>query len=264
MKKVIKLISTSMIVAILLVMTIVPSFAAGSLVINDEKDTKLKVGDTVSYELYLGDCEEKVEGLQAYIFYDRSYLQIDKDSLEFPSLTNVVSNPDLDNGITFNWTDVQKLADFSKKKGFVSVDFKVLKAGETDITYFISELYGDDMTYLKKFTFTYNLKVNDKTVVKDAVPVVDSDSDNLNRYQGSFTNYADGKGEKNGSGDNHVAIVGQRTTDVPPSGNNTVQNVSQGEDNTAMILTIIGIVAVIIAIVIVIILRNNYNKRQDN
>lgn len=264
MKKVIKLISTSMLVAILLVMTIVPSFAASNLVINGEKDVKIKVGDVVTYEMYLGDCEEKVQGLQAYIFYDKSYLEVDGDSLTFPNLTNVVANPNLENGITFNWTDVQNFADFSKTKGFVSVDFKVLKPGETDITYFISELYGEDMTYLKKFTFTYNLKVNNKTVVENAVPIVNEDSNNLNRYQGSFKNYADGKGEKNGSGKDHVAIVGEPSTNVPKAGNNNVQDVSQGEDNIGFVLTIIGIVAVVIAIIIVAILRHNYNKRNSD
>ncbi len=264
MKKVIKLISISMIVAILLVMTIVPSFAASNLVINGEKDVKFKVGDVVTYELYLGDCKEKVQGLQAYIFYDKSYLKVDQDSLTFPNLTKVVSNPNLENTITFNWTDVQNFADFSKTTGFVSVDFKVLKAGKTDISYFISELYGEDMTYLKQYTFTYNLKVNNKTVVKNAVPIVNDDSNNLNQYQGAFTNYADGKGEKNGSGKEHVAIVGQITTNVSNSGNDTAKDVYQGDDNTGMVLTIIGIVAVVIAIIIVVILRNNYNKRKEN
>lgn len=262
MKKVIKFISTSMIIALLLVATVVPSFAAGNLVINGDKSAKAKVGDVVTYELYLGDCKEDVLGLQAYLFYDKNYLEVDSDSLEFPSLTKVVSNPSLDNCITFNWTDVSNLADFSKSKGFVTVDFKVLKAGKTDISYFISELYGEDMTYLKNYTFTYNLKINDKTVIKDATPILNEDEENLNKYQGSFTNYADGKGEKNGSGDDHIAVTGVVTTDVAPA-TSVAEEVTKGEDNFGMILTIIGIVAVVIAIVIVIILRNNYNKRNN-
>lgn len=263
MKKAIKIISTSMIVALLLLATVVPSFAAGSLIINGEKDAKLKVGDVVTYEMYLGDCDEDVVGLQSYLFYDNEYLEVDTDSLSFPNLTNVVSNPSLDeDSITFNWTDVQNSADFSKSKCLVSVDFKVLKAGKADITYFFMELYGEDMTYLKNYTFTYNLKVNDKTVVKNAVPVVNSDEEKLNKYQGGFTNYADGQGEENGSGDDHIAVTGVVST----TSADDVQDVtkSDGLDNNLMtILIIIAAVVIVIAVIIVLILRNNYNKRNN-
>ena len=183
MKRTIKTISAVLMIAMLVALTIIPSFAAeDTLAINSQDNLNIKKGDIVTYELDLGDCTEDVIGLQANLFYDSQYLKYVDDTLEFPVLNGVVSNPNLDNRITFNWTDITNTADFSKSKPLVKASFEVLNGGETEITYFISELYGDDMTYLKDFTFTYKLYVNDKRVLKDETPVVEQDKDNLDLY----------------------------------------------------------------------------------
>lgn len=263
MKRTIKTVSAVLMMALLVALTIIPSFAAkDTLVVNSQDKLNIKKGDVVTYELDLGDCTEDVIGLQANLFYDSQYLKYVEDSLEFPSLKSVVSNPNLDNRITFNWTDITNTADFSKSKPFVKASFEVLKGGETEITYFISELYGEDMTYLKDFTFTYKLYVNDKRVVKDETPVLEQDKDNLDLYQGSFTNYADGKGENNGSGDSHVSIVGESQKVVPT-------DVSQGDGETGgqpailpTVLVILGIVVVLGGIIVIIVVRNIVSKKE--
>lgn len=263
MKRTIKTVSALLMMALLVALTIIPSFAAkDTLVVNSQDKLNIKKGDIVTYELDLGDCTEDVIGLQANLFYDNQYLKYVEDSLEFPSLKSVVSNPSLDNRITFNWTDITDTADFSKSKPFVKASFEVLKGGETEITYFISELYGDDMTYLKDYTFTYELYVNDKKVVKDETPVVEQDKDNLNLYQGTFINYADGKGENNGSGDSHVSIVGESQKVVPT-------DVSQGDVETGgqpailpTVLVILGIVVVLVGIIVIIVVRNIVSKKE--
>lgn len=260
MKKVIKLICASLMVALVLSLSIVPAFAAGDKLVLNGESAKLNKGDVITYELNLGDCEEVIHGLQAYIIYDQEYLEVVSDSLAFPNLTGVVSNTDLDNYLTFNWTDISNPGDFAKSKCLATVDFKVLKGGETDITYFVNELYGEDMTYLKQYTFTYNVKVNDKIVIENAVPAVNNDDSFKNQFQGGFTNYADGKGEKNGSGDNHVAVTGVTTA----LGTDAVTEVLQDSNNTGTILTVVAIVVVIIAIIIVVILRNSYNRKKQD
>lgn len=267
MKRTIKTVSATLMMALLVALTIIPSFAAkDTLVVNSQDKLNIKKGDVVTYELDLGDCTEDVIGLQANLFYDSQYLKYVEDSLEFPVLKSVVSNPNLDNRITFNWTDITNTANFSKSKPLVKASFEVLKGGETEITYFISELYGDDMTYLKDFTFTYRLYVNGKRVLKEETPVVEQDKDNLDLYQGTFVNYADGKGENNGSGDSHVSIVGE-TTKVTPT------EVSQGDGETGgqpandvlpTILVICGIVAVLGAIIAIIVIRNIVGRKKEN
>lgn len=265
MKRVLKFITLSFVIAVMCICSVMPSFAASkSLVINGEKKVKLSKGDVVTYELMLGDCKDKVEGLQAYIFYDDDYLKIDGDSVKFPSLSSVVSNSGLEGTLTFNWTDVSNTVSFKKTKTLVSADFKVLKAGETDITYFISELYGDDMTYLKNYTFTYNLYVNGDLAVEGETPLVDENEENLNQYQGSFINYADGKGEQNGAGDSddddRVAVTGETNKST------SATVVTKDSSNTSLvtIITVASIVLVIIAIIVVIILRNVFSKKEEN
>ena len=265
MKRTIKTISAVLMIAMLVALTIIPSFAAeDTLAINSQDNLNIKKGDVVTYELDLGDCTEDVIGLQANLFYDSQYLKYVDDTLEFPVLKSVVSNPNLDNRITFNWTDITNTADFSKSKPLVKASFEVLKGGETEITYFISELYGDDMTYLKDYTFTYKLYVNDKRVLNDETPVVEQDKDNIDLYQGTFTNYADGKGENNGSGDSHVSIVGERKTVAPTE-------VTQGDSGTVeqpandilpTLLVIFGIVVVIGGIIAIIVIRNIVSKKE--
>ncbi len=263
MKRTIKTISAVLMMALLVALTIIPSFAAkDTLVVNSQDKLNIKKGDVVTYELDLGDCKEGVVGLQANLFYDSQYLKYVDDSLEFPSFEVVVSNPYLENRIHFNRTDVINKADFSKSKPFVKASFEVLKGGETEITYFISELYGEDMTYLKDFTFTYKLYVNDKRVLKDETPVLEQDKDNLDLYQGAFTNYADGKGENNGSGDSHVSIVGESQKVVPT-------DVSQGDGETGgqpailpTVLVILGIVVVLVGIIVIILVRNIVSKKE--
>lgn len=257
MKRLLKTAFALTMTALILALSCATAFAAkGDFTVNG---ANAKVGDKITYTLNLSDCTEKIEGLQMYVAYDSKYLKIDPESLDFPKLSGVVSNTELEDTIAFNWTDVQKTADFSKKGKLLTVDFEVVKEGDAEITYFVSELYGNDLTYLKSFTFTNDVAVNGKTVVKNASAIVCRDSKIIDEYQGSFTNYADAKGEKNGSGKD--AIVGVTKPATVPGATEVTKD---SGSNITTIITILVIAAIVIAIIIVAVLRRHFTKSEPD
>ena len=140
------------------------------------------------------------------------------------------------------------------------MEFKVLKGGETEISQFVSEMYGDDMTYLKSYKWSYDITVNDKTIVKDKTPVISDDKQTLEKNQGSFINYIDGMGEENTPNkDNHQAVLGTQIAtqyiDVTRYENVT----SDGSFNMMPIIVIVAIVVIIGAIIAILIIK----KRDD-
>lgn len=258
MTKILKASFAVLMTALIMLFSTASVFAAEKLNVNGA-DTKK--GDKITYTLNLSECSENIEGLQIYVVYDSKSLKIQDESLAFPKLGGVVSNTEIENLIAFNWTDVKNTADFSKKAELMKVDFEVVGSGTADVTYFVSEMYGHDLTYLKSFTFTNDISVNGKKVVKDAAAIVNNQADIINEYQGSFTNYADGKGEKNGSGKNHVAIIGE--TKSPDVQNATEVTKDSGSDTTTIIIILV-IAAIIIAIIIVAVIGRHYNKKNPD
>ena len=255
----------SVCIALVVLMSVsVTAFAADDILdIND--GAKVNVGDRVKYTLYLADTKEEIIGFELRLFYDKDYLELDKKSLEFDKFDGVIYNTDLDNMIPINWTNISNPADFSKKAMFLSLEFRVLKEGETDISQFVSEMYGDDMTYLKSYTWTYDISVNDETVVSDQVPIISEDEDTLKNRQGSFINYLDGKGEENTPDkDNHPAVISytQNVTDIVEVTKNSSSGGNSADSDFPLIPVIIGaaVLVVVLAVVGVLIVK----KRDDN
>lgn len=225
------------------------------------------VGDTVTYSLYLSDADDPVEGIQMYIYYDPDYLTVDPESLTYEKFDGVVQNADNENFVTFNWTDITNLADFSSKALLVSVDFTVTQAGSAEIAEFIQELYGDDMTYLKAYTLTYDISVNGEVVSSDNTPVIATDDDIINNRQGGFINYLDGMGEENSpnAGDDHDAVIGDKelgtmyVTEVVNA--NEVIDV-ESDSSVSKYIIIAAVVIIIAAIVVVLILMNKSKNNQ--
>lgn len=250
-------------VFMLSLMTSVTVFAADDeLTINSE--AKVNVGDKIKYTLYLSDTKEDIIGFELRMFYDHNYLELDKDSVNYGKFDGVFHNLNLEDKIPINWTNISTPISFASKAEFLSMEFKVLKGGETEISQFVSEMYGDDMTYLKSYKWTYDITVNDKTIVKDQTPVISDDEQTLEKNQGSFINYIDGMGEENTPNkDNHQAVVGAASgtqiateyVDVTRYENVT----SGGSFNMMPIIVIIAVVVVAGAIVAILIIK----KRDD-
>ena len=259
-KHLVKIISLCFVSLLMLsLMTSMTVFAADNeLTVNS--DAKVKVGDKIKYTLYLSDTKEDIIGFELRMFYDHNYLELDKDSMNYGKFDGVIHNLNLEDKIPINWTNINTPISFANKAEFLSMEFKVLKGGETEISQFVSEMYGDDMTYLKSYKWSYDITVNDKTIVKDKTPVISDDKQTLEKNQGSFINYIDGMGEENTPNkDNHQAVLGTQIAtqyiDVTRYENVT----SDGSFNMMPIIVIVAIVVIIGAIIAIIIIK----KRDD-
>ena len=206
MKKFLTIITVTCVLTSMLIVSAVSAGATGQLVIN--KKAKANVGDKVKYILYLADTDEEIEGFEMNLNFDPEYLETNYDSIKLPKIDSAMKNI-VKGEVFLNWTNVFKKLNFSDKQEFLDIEFTVKKAGNTDITKFIKEIYGDDMTYLKSYTWTYDLVINDDTVIKDEPPLITTDEKLISQYQGSYINYVDGKGEKNSpeEGDHQAVTV---------------------------------------------------------
>ena len=250
-------------VLMLSMMTSMTVFAADNeLTVNS--DAKVKVGDKIKYTLYLSDTKEDIIGFELRMFYDHNYLELDKDSMNYGKFDGVIHNLNIEDKIPINWTNISTPISFANKAEFLSMEFKVVKGGETEISQFVTEMYGDDMTYLKSYKWSYDITVNDKSIVKDQTPVISDDKQTLENNQGSFINYVDGMGEENTPNkDNHQAVVGSvpgtqiatQYVDVTRYENVT----SDGSFNMMPIIVIVAIVVIVGAIVAILIIK----KRDD-
>lgn len=260
-KHLVKIISLCFAAALMLsFMTSISAFAADDeLTVNS--DAKVKVGDKIKYTLYLSDTKEDIIGFELRMFYDHNYLELDKDSVNYGKFDGVIHNLNLEDKIPINWTNISTPVSFASKAEFLSMEFKVVKGGETEISQFVSEMYGDDMTYLKSYKWTYDITVNDKTIVKDQTPVISDDAQTLEKNQGSFVNYIDGMGEENTPNkDNHSAVVGGTQIATEYVDVTRYENVpASGSFNMMPIIVIVAVVVVVGAIIAILIIK----KRDD-
>lgn len=259
-KNLVKIISLCFTAVLMLsLMTSITAFAADDeLTIN--QSAKVNVGDKIKYTLYLSDTKEDIIGFELRMFYDHNYLELDKDSMNYGKFDGVVHNLNLEDKIPINWTNISTPISFANKDVFLSMEFKVLKEGETEISQFVSEMYGDDMTYLKSYKWTYDITVNDESIVTDQTPLISEDVQTLQNNQGSFINYIDGMGEENTPNkDNHQAVTGSQfaTQYVDVTRYESVP--ANGSFNMMPIIVIVAIVVIVGAIVAILFIK----KRDD-
>ena len=251
--------------AMLLAALPVSANAADDVRINDA--ASVAVGESFTYSMYISDASAGIMGMQAYVFYDTDYLEIDTASINFETLNGVIYNGNLNGYMTFNFSDITNYADFSSRSQLTSMNFKVKKAGDTNITYFIREMYGSDTQSLTAYTFTYDILTNGKALVTEQTPVVESSDKYINTYQGNFINYIDGKGNDNtDQKTDHKAIIGERTTMVPqnPQANTQYINVEQSGSGTSVTTFVIicGVVLLACAIGGVMYFRHKENLKN--
>ena len=271
MKRLIIRLSAFTLVMLLLTGVIAPAYAEEqTLTVNDAGT--FKVGDKVKFTLNLSETKEDIIGFEMRLFYDNEYLQYQKNTLKADKFDTLYFNQDIVGKIPMNWTDIGNPASFATKGEFFSCDFVVQKPGNTKISYFITELYGDDMTYLKSYKFTYDLSVNDKKVVSDAVLPITDDQETLQTRQSTIINYVDGMGEENTPNkDNHESVVGKQpstiqvieTQVVEATRYETVNNGNNDGNNVVMIIVVIALVVVAAVAVGVVIFRKKGEKNGD-
>ncbi len=189
------------------------SAADDELIIN--KEARVRTGDIVTYTLNLADLKEQIIGFDMSLVYDTDYLELVEDSVNLPKFDGYFYNSNYGNIIPIVWTSISNPTDFSKKDEFLSAKFKVLKGGDTEISKWITDMYGSDMTYIKSYTWTYDMFLGDEKIVSDKVPPVASETEPGDLKQGSYINYLDGMGEENSpnAGDKHEAASGLRISE---------------------------------------------------
>lgn len=259
-KRMKKILSLCFVAVIFFTCSITVNAEGKELTINSE--AKVNVGDTVKFSMYLSDTTEEIIGFQLSLYYDNEYLEFDKESLTYEKFSGVIHNVNLENKIPISWTNINAPTDFSKKGLFLSAEFKVIKEGETEISHFVTEMYGDDMTYLKSYKWSYDITVNNEPVVTDKAPVIHNDDDGLQNDQGGFVNYIDGMGEENSPNKEDHDVVGTQIVtryetvtkyvDVP-GGN--------GSNNMTPIIIVAAIVVVVGAIIAILIVKKNDDKK---
>ena len=123
------------------------------------------------------------------------------------------------------------------------MNFKVKKSGNTNVTYFIKEMYDSDMNTLTAYTITYDIKSDGKTVVSEKTPIVEESEKYINTYQGNFINYIDGKGNDNtDEKTDHKAVIGEKTTMMPQNNQGNTQYVDVQKSGSGASVTTIVIV----------------------
>ena len=264
---------TSILIAAMIILTSTSTaFAEDTLKINGSDKTANK-GDTIKFTLNLADTREDIIGFELRVFYDSEKLELVKGSVTSDTFDNLFYNEEKKGKIPLNWTDFNNPVNCSKKTPFFSCDFKVLDGGEATFTYFVTELYGNDMTYLKSYTWTYDVTDGNEAIVSDGVLPITDDEETLNNRQSHFINYVDGKGEENSPNkDNHESVVGkQHSTQIQQD----VVDVTRYEDvnggsgsknsgNSPLLFVFIGIPVLIVLIIVAIVLANRKNKKDSD
>jgi hypothetical protein len=276
MKHYIAKIGSILIAATIILASITTAFAEDALKINNSDKTANK-GDTIKFTLNLSDTKEPVIGFELRVFFDPEKLELVKGSVTSETFDNLFFNEDLKGKLPLNWTDFNNPVNCEKKTPMFSCDFKVLDGGDAEISYFVTELYGDDMTYLKSYSWTYDLTDGNNSVVSDGVLPISKDEETLNNRQSQFINYVDGKGEENSPNkDNHESVVGKpHTTQIvnevventryeDVNGNGGNGNGSEKGGISPLVIVLIAVPVVIVLIVVAVVLSKKKSKAQQS
>lgn len=192
--------------------------AADKLNINNKVEAA--VGDTVKFSLYASDVPQKVEDIQLEVYYDSEVLEVVEDEIDYIQGGSPVYNINISDRVLFNSANGIDGWDMKNRTLLFEVGFKVLKGGETDLTYYIQCMdYLHNSQTVDKYVITCDYSVNGKVEKKKDVPIVEPEG-----MGGIFVNYKNGKGPLNG-GDKVVGGNGYQGT----SANN--QNLSPGNQN---------------------------------
>lgn len=276
----IKRMFSMLIVALLLAVSVCTAFAASSTVNGKE----VKVGDEIEYNIYLGDVPYNVAGVQMYIYYDPSCLEVVKDSAKCDVLSGeTINDKGTDGRIIITCSEGVFGFDFTKTHQLVGFKFKVKGEGNSKITYNIQEMYDiyeyGPKDYLKRYTLTSSMSINNKEVIKNEAPIINDKAASSDK--GTFVMQQSGKGADNNKPTESTytpytvatKIVDGQVVYVTNGENRENQSTTTAEGNemsTTAIFTIIGIVVIVIAIIIVIIAKNksisvsDENNNDDN
>ncbi len=227
-----------------------------------------KVGDTITYTLYIADSTQNIVGIDARFFFDQETLElvsVETDNLGDSTVVN--DNINNDGVIYMNNAYIKggKGLACKDKVALATLTFKVLEDTPTDITYYIPYIYDFEMVNIYNYTFTYELTVEGETVIENEPPVLAGD-DELGKISdlGDFENVPEGTGS------------GIKPTAAPtkaPSANQdnnsgtqgTQTGTAEGDDGDFNVLYVIIpiVVLMVIAIVVLVIIKQKQTKNEE-
>lgn len=253
MKKFSKIFFSAMLVIILVCMSVLTSFAAETLVVNGKE---APVGSTVTYTFSIGDAHQKICGIHLIVFFDQECLEltdVDASALEGGTIINDNKNNDGRIIITNSFINGTEGLDCAEAKDIVTVTFKVIKDGTTDITYYVPYLYDIDTVNIYDYTFTSSLTVDGQVVIATEAPVLENvqELDNF-RDAGDFENNVEGTG----SGVKPVVTKPQQQA------NNDNNNNDGGDNKSIVPIIVVGIIVAAIAVLVV--LNTVTSKKEQN
>ena len=179
-----KLISLLCVLAMVIGVMAVSAVSTGAV---DSAKTMVDVkkGQDVTYVLKLSDVDLPVIGTDYSIYYDSSVLSVDSVA-DFTNSTNEeewggLINTALNGEVRGNWSILNGVK-FNEQRNFITVNFKAIADGSTDISYYIRYLYdkkvfNPDKTQpqISKFKFTCDVNVDGDPVLEDAQPELNVD-----------------------------------------------------------------------------------------
>ena len=261
MKKFLRVSLISIIAVIILSLSLLTAFADGTATVNGKE---AKVGDTVTYTLYIADSTQNIVGIDARFFFDQEALElvsVNTDNLGDSTVVN--DNMNNDGMILMNNAYIAggKGLACKDKVSLATLTFKVIKAIPTTISYYIPYIYDFDMVNIYNYTFTYELTVEGETVIENVPPVLAGDEElgKLNDL-GDFENVPEGTG----SGIKPTAAP----TKAPAGSNQNGQSGSQGgQSGTAengdfnVFYVIIPVIVLMVAAIVVLVI---IKQKQGN
>lgn len=118
MKKSIKILTISFLAIVFILSSMLLTFAA------EINSNPVNVGDTVTYELRVNPCPNKIQALDVVIYYDSNSLEYVPYSLELSNISGFMTNVNIIGEIRFNAMDFEGF-DFTEDKVLSTVQFTV-------------------------------------------------------------------------------------------------------------------------------------------
>ena len=136
------------------------------------------LGDTVTYEVHVSPCPDKIQALDTVIYYDSQSLEYEPYSLQLPNISGFMTNTDVAGEIRFNAIDFDGFT-FDEDKILASMRFKVINASAEDIglSYEV-KTFLDSNSIDVKDTYVYDYTdVNGRTAEESALQSSLEDTD---------------------------------------------------------------------------------------
>ena len=193
-----KLISLLCVLSIVIAVIAVSAVAANGAVDAAKTKVDVKKGQDVSYVLKLSGVELPIVGCDFSVYFDSDLLKVDSVA-DFNDQTDdnewvPMINPDLNGEVRGNWSILNGVK-FKDQRNFITVNFKALADGETDISYFIRYMYdnnifnSDDKPQITEYLFTCDVSVDGEPVIEEAQPELNLEEPQTN---GLFVNSVTG------------------------------------------------------------------------